>query len=150
MATVNKLASFSFLSISWNSSVSLPTLPSVIKTTWRKKLSSVLFFRARFKAGTISVPPSACNDLTNWWARAIFLALAFWLCPNSSLAVELNSTILNLSRLFKRLRASSKESLACLIDVPDIEPEVSIINIISRAIVDCIFSNLGGTSMTSA
>ena len=77
-------------------------------------------------------------------AFSIAPALAGTASGNTELAVELNRMTLNRSVGWSLFRASRSASRACAIDVPDIEPEVSMTKIVSRGSRDATASGAPG------
>ncbi len=89
------------------------------------------FRKAISSAGSIWVPPLAYRPETKPRAFSRASRLAGTLSGNTDLALSLNPMTLNRSVGWSLPRASRSASRACAIAVPDIEPEVSMMKIVS-------------------
>ena len=149
MPMVNRRLPSSVFSISRNNCASFPTAPSVMNTTWRRRLASRPPDSARRSAGSITVPPPARMDRTRLFARPIFATSAGRKPPNR-LSWVLAKRMMS-KRSFGRNRSSAVTSarLACLIDAPAMDPERSMTNTASRGGGGVATrSSSGGSTMT--
>ena len=151
MPIVNRRRSDTRCWINWISSPSLPTAPSVRNTTWRTNPGATSEVNAASSAGFISVPPRARSAATKLFAFASVAASTGMGAPNNALVTELNSITLKRSPGDKRSSAICSASFACLIDVPSIEPDVSMMKTASRGLRGVAESaSAGGTIIASA
>ena len=151
MPTVKRRASPSSFFICENNAASLPTAPSVIKTTCFIKSLVVVRLSAALSAGAISVPPPALRCFTKSLAYCLFRVVPSTEVSNKRVVSLLNATTLNRSFSLKRSIANCKLSFASTIGRPPIEPDVSITKVISRS-KSCkswLFT-CGGISITRA
>ena len=132
MPMVNRRLSPSLSVTTRNSSASFPTPPSVMKITWRMRPASFFPSRAFPRAGSISVPPSALRCAVYARARRTVDGSAALGAANSDQVTLLNWMMLNRSRGLRRFIAMPSASLACFIEVPAMDPEVSMMKITSR------------------
>ena len=116
-----------------NSSVSLPTAPSVMKTTCRTVPGAAASSSAAASAGRISVPPSALERVDPV-ARQLDVRRVGRdaVAGRAAAGTQLNSMTLKRSSGRSWSSARCSASLACLIDWPAIEPEVSRMKTVSR------------------
>ena len=151
MPTVNRRERPRLSPISAKSWASLPTDPSVRNTIWRSRLVSagVASNSAAFSAGSISVPPSASSRETKCLATARLSGVASTGAGKIVSIVSSKRITLNLSPGRRRSSAKSRLCFAWTMEVPAMEPELSMTKISSRGTTFAAVSKVGGVTMAT-